>query len=276
MNESRRKAYLNAMGIDVYYPRVNLPGTKISPLYEFDLEEALELPAAAGNPTIDAQESRTATEPNIIRDAVKGARVESKEQSRAINENDAFSEIAPAGKVAKTEATSEPKQTATTALRFVLRYYKITDALAVIEEYPLQQSQDSNNEALNLLRNILHALTIQPEGSAFVPEHFNWPLLEGLSATADEATVARQALVGFIAGRQQQDGFKNLLVFAGFIDDLLIGPDDAGNRRDYMIPGTDYSITLTHSLQSMLSYPRLKRDVWQQLQPLLSRIQAEN
>ena len=34
MNELRRQAYLEAMGIKVYYPRATLPGAKPSPRYE--------------------------------------------------------------------------------------------------------------------------------------------------------------------------------------------------------------------------------------------------
>ena len=45
MNESQRKVYLRAMGIDVYYPRAILPGAKPSPAYEFDLiEQGQSLP----------------------------------------------------------------------------------------------------------------------------------------------------------------------------------------------------------------------------------------
>lgn len=277
MNESQRKAYLSAMGIDVYYPRVNIPGAKISPLYEFDLEEAGQAPVDdAAMPEIKEQATDLPPEPKIINEGIKKAKEEIGKQSRAKREEDAVSEVVPVETEAKSAASSTANESDAAPLRFALRYYRITDSLAVIEEYPLQQSKDSNKESLNLLRNILRALTIQTEEPVFTPEHFNWPLLDGLAEDADEATAARQALLGFIAGRQQQDGFKNLLVFTGFIDDLLIGPDGVENRRDYTQAGTNYSITLTHSLQSMLSYPQLKKDVWQQLQSLLGRIQAEN
>ena len=33
-----------------------------------------------------------------------------------------------------------------------------------------------------------------------------------------------------------------------------------------------YYFTITNSLQMMLSYPRLKREVWDQLQPLKQRL----
>jgi len=72
--------------------------------------------------------------------------------------------------------------------------------------------------------------------------------------------------------RQQQDGFSNLLVFAGEIDELLVKKSGKEEVRDYKVEQADYYFTITNSLQMMLSYPRLKREVWDQLQPLKQRL----
>ena len=138
----------------------------------------------------------------------------------------------------------------------------------------MQQSAHSRDESLHLLRNILRALNIDVEAEALTPELFSWPLIEGMAEEDSSTNAARQALKGFIAGRKDQDGFKNLILFAGVIDDLLVGPERAENRRDYQIEDSDIFITITQSLQFMLSFPELKKDVWHQLQPVLLRIQS--
>ncbi|GIT21462.1 MAG: hypothetical protein CM1200mP40_11440 [Gammaproteobacteria bacterium] len=172
----------------------------------------------------------------------------------------------------KLSSLKKIKEEESSELRFSLRYFRVTDSVAVIDEYPLQQSADSRDKSLHLLRNILRALNIEVE--VLSPELFSWPLIEGLTEETDSANAAKQALQGFIAGRQEQDGFKNLIVFVGVIDDLLVGPERAENRRDYQIENSDTFITITQSLQSMLSFPDLKKDAWHQLQPVLLRIQS--
>ena len=265
MNESQRKVYLRAMGIDVYYPRAILPGAKPSPAYEFDLiEQGQSLPIESS--FVPEEESE---DPNTQLEIAENQNPETesiKQEESVRTELDA--------KVDLTEAAQpeQIKEEGSSELRFSLRYYRVTDSVAVIDEYPLQQSADSRDKSLHLLRNILRALNIEVE--VLSPELFSWPLIEGLTEETDSANAAKQALQGFIAGRQEQDGFKNLIVFVGVIDDLLVGPERAENRRDYQIENSDTFITITQSLQSMLSFPDLKKDAWHQLQPVLLRIQS--
>jgi hypothetical protein len=123
-----------------------------------------------------------------------------------------------------------------------------------------------------LLRSILRALQIDIAAVDFQAESLSWPLAEALSMKNDPSTEARNALFGFIRVRRELDKFKNLLVFAGQINDLLLPPDSAEENYDYQVNESDYFITVTNSLQSMLAYPLLKRDVWRQLQALRQRL----
>ncbi|MFL2855579.1 MAG: hypothetical protein ACJZ8E_04250 [Pseudohongiellaceae bacterium] len=270
MNESQRKVYLSAMGIDVYYPRAILPGAKPSPAYEFDLiEEGQTLPIDSSS----VQEEENKAPDTQLEIAENGsAETESIEQEAAVRAGpDAKVDLIEAAQPEQIKEVEESGE-----LRFALRYYRVTDSVAVIDEYPLQQSAHSRDESLHLLRNILRALNIEVEVEVLSPELFSWPLIEGLTEETDSANAAKQALQGFIAGRQEQDGFKNLIVFVGVIDDLLVGPERAENCRDYQIENSDTFITITQSLQSMLSFPDLKKDAWHQLQPVLLRIQSTN
>ena len=129
-----------------------------------------------------------------------------------------------------------------------------------------------SEESLSLLRNILTALGVNADSCNFSSANFDWPIVEGLSVATEPNQAARQALGGFITMRQQQDGFSNLLVFAGEIDELLVKKSGKEEVRDYKVEQADYYFTITNSLQMMLSYPRLKREVWDQLQPLKQRL----
>ena len=82
---------------------------------------------------------------------------------------------------------------------------------------------------------------------------------------------AAKAISGFLQMRKETDGFTNLLVFAGQIEDVLLQFDANKNARDFE-SNKGYFITVTHSLASMLAVSTLKRDVWQHLQALRKRI----
>lgn len=296
MNETLRKAYLSAMGIDVYYPRFTLPGTSITPSYEFDRESGgqegslrARISETRGSEETDSARStakRTVQRPKAqsLRERVlfhgedtAGPSGEKAGQATAVNkEGHSKEQSKEQSKEAVSSATASTVSNEVSAdeadrLRFAIRYYKVSKFLAVIEEYPLQQSLESRSESLNLLRNILHAINVQSETSDYVAESFNWPLVEGLNENTDEKLAAKQALQGFILGRRRQDEFQNLLVFAGKIDELLVDSPETMNNRDFQASNAEFFTTITHSLQSMLSYPDLKKDVWQQLQALRQR-----
>lgn len=268
------------MGLDVYYPRVNLSGAKMSPAYEFNREVALP-----------AEENSTKEAPNTSRQRPTAEKLAASVQLLDDSNSKPAAKKTSAPQVAEKKAVTQEQTLVTKSdsntdeaneLRFALRYYKVSDSLAVLDEYPLQQSSDAAQESMSLLKNILRALGLNSEKVQLKQESFNWPLVEGLTSNAGDAVAAKQALQGFIVGRQQQDGFQNLLVFAGLVDDLLVGPDDDSDKdkkeerdkRDYRSKNSDCFISLTHSLQSMLSFPQLKKDVWQQLQALRARLQA--
>jgi hypothetical protein len=234
------------MGIELYFPRMRLPGAKPSPDYDLDVGQA-DSPA------------RPVSEPTTARQAA------SSEKPATVLPKVASEQQAAAAVNADSSAASEE-------LRFSLRYYKINAQLAVIDEIPHQLSKSNQSSTIALLRSILRALQIDIAAVDFQAESLSWPLAEALSMKNDPSTEARNALFGFIRVRRELDKFKNLLVFAGQINDLLLPPDSAEENYDYQVNESDYFITVTNSLQSMLAYPLLKRDVWRQLQALRQRL----
>lgn len=251
------------MGIDIYYPRVNLPGAKLSPAYEFGNDDDLQ--------PVEIPQIKI---PEVERQVVHGEKLKSPVNRVAKSSLNTKDEDEPTVTLEETlviKADSSIEESSD--LRFALRYYKVSETVAVLYEYPLQQSPNAAQESEVLLKNILGALGINVDELQLNPESFIWPLAEGFTSNAGDTVAAKQALQGFLLRCGQKDGFQNLLVFAGLIDDLLIGPDSEKDRRDFKSQNFDCFLTLTHSLHSMLSFPQLKKDVWHQLQALYSRIQ---
>ena len=79
-------------------------------------------------------------------------------------------------------------------------------------------------------------------------------------------------LAGFIRKKLQEASFENLLVFTDTISDFFIRREKAESIRDYFNETEGFHLTISQSLDTMLAHPDLKRDVWQQLQPLKKRI----
>jgi len=157
------------------------------------------------------------------------------------------------------------------SLSFTLRYYRINERLAVLDEVPTQGSAQLSEESLTLMQAILKALGqdgFEPNPKA---EEFSWPLLSGYSMKNTPRVEAAKAISGFLQMRKETDGFTNLLVFAGQVEDVLLQFHANKNARDFE-SSKGYFITVTHSLASMLAVSTLKRDVWQHLQSLRNRI----
>tara|TARA_B100001029_G_C15011315_1_gene424436 strand:+ start:315 stop:995 length:681 start_codon:yes stop_codon:yes gene_type:complete len=212
------------------------------------------------------------------------ARVEKKDQEQALNQ---LSDSSPKSlsrqflqdvqkplRATQENLHNENKEVgeSQTSLRFSLNYYFLNSQLAVLEEVPLSKSRFSHRDYLNLLRKILLALGVKAENQSFDVENISWPVAEGFATPADQESAARLMLFGFIRKKSQEANFANLLVFADSISDFFIRHKKTESIRDYFSETQGFHLTISQSLESMLIHPDLKKDAWQQLQPLRERI----
>ncbi len=266
MNETQRQAYLQAMGIQAYFPRVPVAGAKQSPVY---------IVASPAEVTTNAAVIAAKPAPVAATPAPRAARV-SKPQT-AITQTPA---VATATVVELSPVASAPLPEVLDALRFHLQYYRINDTLAVIDEIPFQQTRKAPDTTIVLLKAILRALEVDCQAATFQADAFNWPLETGMVMKGDPAQAAQQALLGYIKMRQQRDGFQYLLIFAAQLSTLL--PDaaelkqDVSARREQQAITDTYRITTTHSLQSLLAHPILKRETWAHLQDLRRQLASKS
>jgi hypothetical protein len=248
MDEFKRQAYLSAMGIQLYYPRSALVGAKASPASHL---ASLVTPPPSAALTVDGEGAAPQRAPGNN----EGIMLEPENEP---------------GKEREREAESGGESQA--GLKFELCYYKINAELAVIDEIPHHSGEKSHSHSLALLRAILLALGVDGKDCQFKPVTFSWPLAAALEMKSEPALEARKALLGFIKKRQEIDLFRNLLIFAGQIDEILMLAEGGEDARDYQFANCSYYVTITSSLRSMLAYPMLKRDTWHHLQPLRQRL----
>ena len=256
MNESHRIAYLNAMGIDQYYPRRELPRAKPSPHFEFDAEPEPTSPLPAAATKLQAK-AKASSRLQALKD--EPAPVEPVPNIPAPPRRTSTRKIA-------TESTAAAK------LSFVLDYYAINNVLAVLVDRPPQIAREQQQQAAELLQGILRAVLPVAPADLPRPENFSWPLLATMAGDRSEQSAAR-ALHGFIRSKQERDGFANLVVFSEQLGPLLQQAQAAAADFPATFTGRELRLTLCHSLSSMLALPEMKRETWQGLQALRGRLQ---
>ncbi len=287
MNERLRQAYLKSMGIELVYPRMRLAGARPGPAYDFSTPEFLgsaepiapESSAAQATAQGAAEQSKPNERMRAAREQLGLAKESSRARAENVPEKRAVAEPADTSALADTSGAGTDEQP---PLNFRLQYRVVGSGLAVLMDAPLYAGQQSQRDCQQLLENILLALAAPLANAGGQVEEFNWPLLEDLPAEETTAHHASQALLGFIAMRRQRDNFTNLLIFTsrtGQIVELLPkrhseGRQDAEpmSESDYQLERLNCWITQVSSLQEMLSVPAIKREVWQQLQALRSRL----
>ena len=267
MNERKRQAYLEVMNIQVYFPRQQLLGAKPSPVYDFPVVSSVlpEINEPTGAETAISKESE--------RKAHGPAPIEELRSRPCPEHNATVASIRQQRVVKDSDSDSDTGLDQDSGLSFTLRYYRINEKLAVLEEVPPKGSQQLSQESLTLMQSILKALGQAGLEQKLQAEEFSWPLQGGYSMKNTPRIEAAKAISGFLQMRKETDDFTNLLVFAGQVEDVLLQFDASKNARDFK-SSKGYFITVTHSLASMLAISTLKRDVWQHVQALRKRIDS--
>lgn len=270
MNELQRQAYLKAMDIQPFYLKQSLAAAKASPVYDLPRDsDAEDQPVRPVSPLGGGAE-KAAVESSAKPVGLTELKLELKQLNEGAGKKPLQKKADTAANPVVEEADPDPVPApksvdeSTGELTFKIRYYRITEQIAVIDECPYAREDDRKDDKLTLLKAILSALKIHWQDCDFHFESFSWPIDADMEFEEGSQEAALQMLNGFIAQRQTVDKFENLLVFAGQLETILASTEQSQGR--------EYSTTVTSSLSAMLSYPLLKRQVWTQLQPLKRRL----
>lgn len=235
MNELMRAAYLEALGLDAYVSRHQLPGAAATSR----LAIARRVPAATGAPTTPLEDMQGRLD--------TGRRGRSKAGDTL--ESDSARSAAPAPEAAPVD-TNLP--------RFSLSAIMAGNWLWLEElgDMPLAVEQVRLVEAMALALSCALGDDSVPAASKPDIMAFDWPIHTNRQLELGEEA-ARSAVAGFVGRRLEQ--FK----CAGLV---VLGRACAGR-----VPVGEIGVRVvhTHSSQEILASPDIKQQVWRDLLPLV-------
>jgi hypothetical protein len=240
MNELRRMAYLDALGIDSYVSRIQLPGAAVTRRLAIVSERSRAVPVLSG------------ISPNVPATPVPPRRpdVQASTGSVPVVRSDREVDSLP--------STRDPVQRGDSVPRFSLLAIVAGDWLW-LEELP---DTLLATEQVRLVQAMAQALLLsqgQRVEAATKPDvaQFNWPIHTNHQLDLG-VEAARASVAGFVGRRLEQYGCRGL---------VLLG--DSCVKR-VPLPEMKIPSVSTASTVEILASPALKRQVWRDLQLLLS------
>ncbi len=255
MNELQRQAYMEAMGVDCYIPRLHLPAALPSVLCE--IPELAEVPVAK---TVANEAAAPVTS------TPKGKNGSAAAMQALLDDDAPIKEASPQSVKTVTE-TLVQDTSANPIPHFSLSIVRGGNVLIVDDGLP---GHVNPSEYLQLLHNILFALGAGKQQLAI--DSFVWPMVKNSKIDQSE-TAARQTLDAFLSKQVDQLKAQYIIVMgeaaASYISSEALATGTLHTHPQWKLP-----LICTNSASPMLSDPSLKRAVWNDLQPLLSLIKS--
>jgi len=262
VNELRRQAYLGALEVDYYHPRLLLPAAAVSTLCELPQPVApIAVPVAA----VVSAEATTTAATTIIEtaDSLRGTKnnpamsalLDELRRSEGEGARAKSPEVVPVAAAAVIEnSTAEQRP------RFSLSIIRGADVFIV--DQGLDESVDQP-AYLALLHNILFALGAAPAQLSI--DQFHWPMIKNSQVDQGE-TAAKQALQSFVGKQVEQLGLAYIVLMGEEPQRYLTASAPAGQFiADPQLGG---QCIVTASALQALQAPALKQQIWQDLKPL--------
>lgn len=268
ISEAQRRAYLKAMQVDTWLPRVPLPFAAPSRLEL--VEAAAQDDAQRPDVALDAQPEAApaSSQPAAaVLEALRGAREPAPVRSAAPAET---IEPAPTVEPSTTETADSPEPAAAVAPpRFALQLLR-AGACLLVAELPTGEPFASRDPAYLLLKDILRAAGL-PDSPQQVGdgEPIRWPLMR--AGNLDQGPQAALDYVqGVIAAELDQQPSACLwligipaLRFAG-------EADESAFNRELNVEGLGAALAMP-GLETLMEEPQHKAPLWRALQRSMAR-----
>lgn len=282
MSELQRQAYLKAMGVDCYIPRLSLPGAPVSQLYALpdvayvDNETEVspnitaspaaifggEDRAAPGVAVASASNTTSASAATSGRGAAMDLLRGELGAEPAKNAPQPVAELLSAATKAVQQAGAGPESTP----HFALSIIRGGNVLLIDEGLT---GQTDPTQYLQLLQNMLQALGAKPQALSI--DAFVWPMIKH-SAIDQTEQAARQTLEAFLAKQIEQLSTRYIVLMGATASRYVV--DDTPAQGEFIAhqfsayPQLSAQLICTQSAALMLTDPQLKRQLWSDLQPL--------
>jgi len=266
--ESQRRETLQALGIDCYLPRVQLPGAPDSSLYTVytvvtEQVTQVSAPATAPAQADAAQDHRPAPPAPSTRAERVAAKVTEKPaqpelpQAREKTQEKAQEKLpkkAPEQAAADTSRVREE-------IKLQLVCIRGGGDLAILAAMPHLGPTQLSPRHQALLANLLRGCRLAPGDLAIEEKPFRWPMVTGLHVDNSKRAAA-MALKAYLHQKMSDWETRKLLVLGEAVVRRLF-ESDAETPEPPLPP--DWQIAWTRSLDELLQRPVLKKDAWQQI-----------
>lgn len=298
MDEQLRHQYLEAMGVSSWLPRRQLSGARPTPDWVFEFI----YPEANSTPVSEPQSTEVVTACNArSADAAKAAAQARSELAASLDGKDkqpkadsvrsapvALAPKVPAsGSVSRaqqpetdvevTEAApidlSEVSTDQTPQAPFKLAFLAFEDCL-VVDALPPRSRQGVSQQHQLLLDKILRSIGLKG-GMAIEQFMLPWPMFASRSLDQG-AEQARLTVQHKLDKSLQQNRVKQVLLLGEASAQMVLQRSEPLDQLRGMMFSirSDTKALACASLSEMMTVPGCKRDVWQDLQPLLEYIEA--
>ncbi|OWJ95893.1 energy transducer TonB [Pseudomonas sp. A46] len=263
--EHRRRAYLDAMQVATWLPRMDLPFAAPSRpelLAPLPVEELEDTPTVAAPSAAVASTAAPAAAPaDANPTASLRARIEVPRPGSAPRpavQPEAEPEAEPVQ--AKVELVPPP--------RFSLQLLRAGSCLLLVE-LPTGEPFQSRDPAYLLLKDLLRAAGL-PDSPQILGEPVRWPLLAG--GSLDQGPdAARDFLQGFVGARLEESGACACLWLVGLPAVRFAGEADAGAyNRELQVEGLGAAWALP-GLELLMDEPERKGELWHAMRRVMRR-----
>ncbi|MEH6556361.1 MAG: hypothetical protein V7459_03990 [Oceanicoccus sp.] len=249
INELQRLAYLEAMGVDAYTPRLQLPGALASQLCAIPVVKAQASVVLATEPVQSVQSVKT---PVMTKGHAAAAHALFDDQlDKKIRKPAAVISVAPV----------RSQQTAQDSPQFSLSIVRASNILIIDGGL---EGHINPQDYLQLLHNMLFALGAGKQQLSI--DAFVWPMNKNNQIDQGEIA-ARQTLEAFLAKQAEQMSRRYFLVM-GDVACRYVSRDPLPVGEFVKYGQLDVQLICTQSASQMLTEPDIKREVWRDLSPL--------
>jgi hypothetical protein len=248
LTESQRLEYLQVLGIDSYFPRIQMPGAPVSELVM--PAPVIQEELAADNAPVDEHAP-----------ALKKAPPPRQPDRPAPSQRNSAATPAPV-------AAEKPR--AREEIRLQLLCIRAGTDLAILNALPYMGPGQLGPRHHALLTSLLGALGIDSENIEVESKPFTWPMVTGLHVD-NSPRAAATALLAYLQQKQSDWSFGKLLVMGEkAMHPVFTAVDDEeeSSARPSIGQGK-WKLSQTRSLDELLQHPELKKEAWKCIRTLL-------
>ncbi|AMO57796.1 hypothetical protein GZ77_13095 [Endozoicomonas montiporae] len=260
ITEQTRQDYLDAMGIQTWFPRTVLPNAL--PHRDFDFPETTPEPEEA--PGLSAREAMLALGLPEHQEQPAPAPVAPTRPTLVVT---------PEKTEPPVRETTKKDKPAPATSQFRLVTLAPNDECLVIAEMPHSGLNQFSRFHTRLLNDILRAIQHSSHPELPVSE-FVWPLGNmGLIGQMDQDdSSAADAVCAYLSNQFGLARRKLVLLFGPAAARFVIDPERSFEELRGVQPGmhAEQHFAVSHGLNELMKLPSLKADVWTDLKPLLT------